>query len=389
MYSFINPIEKRVLTNVDHQWQITDFGADNLYPQRMEELYKRSPLTKSAIAILTEFISGEGFGNTDPINRYGQTWDTILRSSANEFSTFNGFALHLNFSATGALLEVQQLPFEFVRLGIRNQDGITDYCMVSANWEEDSEKHADYVGPKPVKYKLFNPMTAASETLMGGNGQVLYYTPRMFTYPLCSFDAVRDSVQTDHEIQSYMLSKTSSGFLGTTIFKYPGGFDSEADRRATVAKVQGLKGAEGARFIVAETPEDFTGNLIEAIPAPNDDKLFDLTELRVRDKILQNYAIPGALMGVAPEGAVFTSQEIKDSYDYVNARTKHKRLLMESIFQPLAALAGVTLGPIKKQEFEITGLNQDRQQVNQGPQPVEDTEEEPTEEEAKLRKIYG
>jgi hypothetical protein len=139
--------------------------------------------------------------------------------------------------------------------------------------------------------------------------------------------------------------------------------------------------SNGNSNVLAETPEDFTGNLIEPIPAPNNDRLFDLTELRVRDKILQNYAIPGALMGVAPEGSVFTNQEIKDSYDYVNARTKHKRLLMESIFEPVANLAGTKLGTIKKQEFEITGLNQDRPKVNQ--------EEEPKEEEAKLKKLYG
>ncbi len=384
-------IRRRVVTNIDHQWRITSYGENNLYPQIMAELYKKSPLTKSAIQVHAEFYTGEGWTqNKDvQVNRFGQSWDEILRLVAHDLATFTGFALHLNYNGSGQIVEVQHMPFEFPRLGIKNINGVTTYCMISSNWEDDAEKHTNFKGIDPIRFSLFNPRTAAKETINRGRGQILYWTPSMFNYPLATFDAVRDSVQTDAEIQTFMLKNIQNGFLGTTIFKIPGGLDSQGDRDNVEAKVRSLQGSFNANSIViAETPEDFTGSLIEPIPAPNNDKLFDATEVVVRNKILQNFSIPGALMGVAPEGSVFTNQQIKESYDYVNARTKNKRLLLERVFAPIATLFGTPLGSIKKQEFEITGLNEGR--VNQVPEKEEpEEEEEQVKPQAKMKQIYG
>ena len=399
MYQFLGTevIRKRVQTDIDPNWQITAYGVDNLYPQLMDELYKRSPLTKAAIQVLTEFIGGQGWeGKGDEqVNRFGQTWNDLLRIAANELSTFSGFAFHINFDGMGQPIEIQELPFQYVRLGLKNEGGITNYCMVSSNWEGDAAKYVNYVGVNPKRFELYNPATAALNAFQKKGGQVLYYTPRMFSYPLASFDAIRDCVQTDSEIQTFMLAGTQNGFMGTTLFKIPGGFDSDEDRRRVTEKVKQMQGASNANSIfIAETPEDYTTNLIEPIPAPNNDKLFDSTWMRVRDMILQNYALPGPLMGVSPEGAVFTQGEIRDSYIYVNARTKNKRRLLEGIFAPLAKQAGVNLGKIEEQEFEIPGLNMpvlngDPNQMKPDQSKEDPKPEEETNTDAKMRKIYG
>jgi hypothetical protein len=385
--------QKRIETPVNHQWNIVDYGLSNLYPQLMEELYKRSPLTKAAIQVLSEFYAGEGWAQNgnEICNRYGQSFNEILRNIGDDLALFQGFALHMNYNGLGKIVEIQNIPFQYCRLGLPNEKGKINNVYVSRNWEEDYYKEKVYKGIQPKKYSLFNPRTALEETITGGTGQVMYFTPKMFTYPLASFDAIRDAVQTDAEIQTFMLSNIQNGFLGATIFKYPGGFDNDEEKNNVLDKVKGLQGSGNANSIlVAETPEDFTGSLIDAIPAPNNDKLFEITSKRVRDVILQNYAIPGPLMGVNPEGGIFTQQAIRDSYIYMNTRTRNKRKLIERLFFPVSQMFGVNLGEVKEQSFEIPGLNMpklngDPNQLNEEPE-----DEQPEEnQEAKLRKIYG
>ena len=180
MYTFVtSEIQKRVITNVDHQWDITDYGFNNLYPQLMDELFKRSPLTKQAIKVLTEFCMGEGWkGNGDKVvNRYGQTFNDMLRLSSEDLNEFSGYALHCNFNALGRIVEVQHIPFEYVRLGTKDLSGITNNVKVFNNWEQDTVKFNTYKGIEPTTYPIFNPKTAAADALSGGNGQVLILDP--------------------------------------------------------------------------------------------------------------------------------------------------------------------------------------------------------------------
>jgi hypothetical protein len=366
-------IQKRIDTSIDYQYPIVNYGVSNLYPQLMEELYKRSPLTKAAIEVLAEFYTGQGWSNNgdEMINRYGQTFNEILRLCAEDIAKFYGFAVHINYNGLGQGVELQHIPFEYVRLGHPNEKQVINSVYVSSNWEEDSYKEKNYRGLKPVKYSLFNPRTAQAEVLTGRrSGQVLYFTPKMWSYPLATFDSIRDAVQTDAEIQTFMLANIQNGFHGSTIIK-------------------DLVGAKNANStLVATTPEDFTGNLVEGIPAPNNDKLFEQTGKKVRDIILQNYAIPGPLMGVNPEGGIFTQQAIRDSYIYMNARTSNKRRLIARMFKPIGELFGYNLGEIQEQAFEIPGLNMPKlngnpDQLSEEPQPEQETSE------AKLRKLYG
>lgn len=394
MYSFITSdiLERRIISNVDHQYDITHFGIDNLYPQLMNELYKRSPLTKQAIKVLSEFCTGQGWeGNGDKVvNRFGQTFNDMLRLASEDINTFTGFALHFNFNGIGKIVEIQHIPFDYVRLGSKNSQGTTDNVKLFNNWEQDALKFKNYVGLQPIQFPLFNPKTAIENALTGGNGQVMYWTPRMWAYPLSTFDAIREAVQTDAEIQTWSLKNIQNGFLGTTIFKYPGGFDSEDDKRNVLLKVKELTGSFNANStIVAETPEEFTGSLVESIPAPNNDTLFNLTGEKVVNTILQNFGVPGPLLAVNPQGSVFTQEQIRDSYILMNLRTQTQRRVLERAFTPIAKLFGVRLGEIGQIPWEIPGMNDPK--LNGDPNQLEKKEEEPEEkeEEAKLRKLYG
>jgi hypothetical protein len=55
-------------------YPITLYDRDNLYPQRMDQLCLRSPLTKQAIKALADFINGEGFTQNEDVE-LNEDWD--------------------------------------------------------------------------------------------------------------------------------------------------------------------------------------------------------------------------------------------------------------------------------------------------------------------------
>ena len=228
------PLDKRLKVSLDFNHRILFFGADNLYPQRMEQLRLRSPLLVSATRTLEDFINGSGWelNNDIIINDRGESARDLLNLAAMDYSRNNGFAIHLNFNALGEITEMQHVPWEYCRLGLPDERGLVTTIVVSNNWEEDSDKLPSGSKINSQWYPIFNPLAAQSQTIIPQpKGQILYFTGQERNkYPLATFDAIRDTGVTDEAIQKYESSNTSKGFHGATIMKFPGNFESDMQR---------------------------------------------------------------------------------------------------------------------------------------------------------------
>ena len=357
------PLDKRLKVSLDYNHKIQFYGLDNLYPQRMEQLRLRSPLLVSSTRILEDFINGDGWelNNDIKLNHRGETGRDVLNLASMDFSRYNGFAFHLNFDGTGRITTIQHIPFEYCRLGLPDEFGNVSTVVVSNNWEEDSEKlppsktRAIY----SVQFPIFNPLTAGEETITIPQpmGQVLYYGGLgKNKYPLVSFDAIRDTGATDAAIQRYETSNTTKGFHGATVFRYPGTFESETQKATLVSQLTKMLGPDGPGIVIAQIDEDFTGTLMEQIPAGNDDQLFISTLASVLERTLYHYNIPPALFGIAPSGGVFTQLAYQESFVVYNVITRNKRNQVARVFNKLAKLwaeQSFTFGEIKENVFEV------------------------------------
>jgi hypothetical protein len=357
------PLDKRLKVSLDYNHKIQFYGADNLYPQRAEQVRLRSPLLVSATRIFEDFINGEGWDlNNDIIlNHHGQTGRDVLNLAAKDFSRSLGFALHLNFDGRGLVTEIQHIPFEYCRLGLPDAFGNVSTIVVSNNWEEDSEKlppsknRSIYTETFPI----FNPLTAGGETVTIPQplGQVLYFTGiEKNKYPLASFDAIWKTGETDDSIQSYENSNTKKGFHGATIFRYPGTFESETQKAQMVSDVSKMMGPDGPGITIAQIDEDFSGALMESIPATSNDTLFDLTLNSLINRTLYHYNIPPALFGIAPSGGVFTQLAYQESFIVYNVINRNVRSLISRVFNKVANVwhqEPFTFGEIKENVFEV------------------------------------
>jgi hypothetical protein len=367
---------------------IDAYDVDNLYPQRMHQIKLKSPLVSSAVKVLTDFINGDGFENgEDVINSDGMTVNDLLDLVTEDVAEFKGFAVMVDFNALGEAVEVQYLPFEFVRYGKPDVNGRHSHVYISNNWEKDTNVNNGQINAR--KYQLFNPMSLDTDAVINGEGtQVMYFTGNPDSYPLCSFDAVADAAQTDGELQTFELTTVTKGFAGVTMFKIPGGWEEGSDEEAAIRqKIEEMSGSRGGGMVAVAVEDENNQTLLETVQADNKDRLFDLTTIHVRDIITQNYNQPGALSGVNPTGGVFTQQAYKDAFLVYNAATKNERNRVQRAFQKVFNLwAGgpIDLGKIIPQKFEGEEMPKEKEAPVIPLEPeTEETKEEP------LTNIYG
>ena len=345
----------RVPVGRDTVHRITVYGADNLYPDRMESIALLSPITKSAIKLRAGFIRGNGFENGEQVvNEQGETANDILRLISEDKAMFDGYALHLNSTGLSQVKEIQHVEFGFVRLGLADQKGRIRYVMVSNNWSGSSYKLPTNE-ISPVRYSLFDAEQNGREALTTAKGMILYSTPKKNQYPLASNDAIAEVCVTDHELAVFQLGNVVNGFLSMSVFKYPTSGNTEDEEEELRKKLNQLRGARNANsVIVAGIDEDYegSGNLVEQIPANNNDSLFINTVLNVKNSIIQNYNVPASLMTMLPAGALFTAQQIADDFTYLNLITQDTRNEIERQFEKF----GLDLGRIVPRQFESSQM---------------------------------
>lgn len=331
------PIVKRVPQWLNFIADITTYGADNLYPQRVEEIMFRSALTNSGIERIADFVMGDGFSeNGDLIlNDKGQTANDILRMISIDVAKYKAsFAFHVNWNLLGEITDIAVNEFKFVRYGLPDEMGVHHDAKVNINWE-----NAPGVLPRGVKnriwtFPLFDPEFKNEDFLDNFMGQVLYQVPNPDVYPRATFDSVLDSSQTSGEIQLFELSNIQNGFLGTSIIKYPGEFDDDDAENAFMKDVKELMGPENTNSVLVVQMKDIEDDfeLIEQFSPINMDRLFEVTNSSVSKRIVQAIAVPPALLGLFPDSGMFNQQDYEDSYAWMNIRTQNMRRIVERVF---------------------------------------------------------
>ena len=207
-----------------------------------------------------------------------------------------------------------------------------------------------------------NPSEALEQLILGeANGQVLYYTGiEKDKYPLTSFDAIVATGESDEAMQIYERNNIKRGFHGSVLFKYPGKIETpeeEAEVRRLVEQWSG-EDSPGVTVMGNIDAEEFPGDVLEAIPANSDDELFSATLVSVLDRVLQNYRIPPALMGVTPSGGVFTQLAYLESFTVYNSVVRNRRDMVARIFNKLTnlwATGSFLVGRIVENQFANEG----------------------------------
>lgn len=351
---------------------VIGYGADNLYPQNIRNITAGSPTAKNAVNKLQTFLVGNGFEDETTgetvVNKSGETLDDLLEKVALDVAQYNGYALHLNYNGLLQVVEIQHVPFEYVRLASDEACEEITSAYVWNNWDGSRNtlkgNYSFLPDRKEDRIDLYTDdrsKTIAQIVAAGGidkwKGQLVYVAADRLNgiYPLSPLDSVRDDARADAESQRFRLSNIRNNFVASQYVKFTDGMTDDAVEsfKQELKKSQGSENAGGVMIIKGLSEEQAKNNIVEKVDVSDIDKLYQYTDSRVDETIIRAFGQPPALHGKSVSGSgAFTSADMIEAFAIYNQSTRKKRKKitksLEKHLQGFPALAGkdLTISPL-------------------------------------------
>lgn len=314
------------------------YGEDNLYPERLIEMYDSSAMHHTAIQAIKDGIFGEGIEliGTEYINTQGETIDDIFEKITLDYTIYQGYALNVIWNKEGnAIAEIYHLPFANVRSGKKNEEDEVEEYYYSSDWS-NLRKY------KEIPYRAFDSMDNKSDNA----SQIFYYfnyTPGNDVYPLPAYVAASNDIVLDAKVSRFHVNNISNGLAPSLFIKMRNGIPTPEARREVYKEIEDTFSGEenaGRFFLSFSDPENAPE--VTPIEAANDDYYITL-ENRISTRILSAHRITSpALLGIS-NGSGFSSvaDEILVAYSHFeNTVVEPKRKKITQSFGYILKLAG-------------------------------------------------
>jgi len=289
------------------------FGATNLFPQELIELYNTSAMHATAVNAITDGIKGQGIDiiGDEYINLQGETIDDVYGKIVLDYVLFGGYSLNVVWNKEGnKIAEIYHLPMANVRSGKENEDAEIDSYYYSTNWG-NTRKY------EPKQYKSFDPTDNK-----GDNASQIYYVfdyqPGQQFYPLPSYTGALTDIDLDARISRFHNQNLKQGLNPSMFVQFRSGIPTPEERRDIYREIdETFSGEENAgRFFLSFSR---AGEEMQVTPldSANDDYYITL-EQRITSRILTSHRITSPLLLGIKDSAGFSSnaEEIKVAYNH-------------------------------------------------------------------------
>jgi hypothetical protein len=318
------------------------FGADNLYPDFLVELFNKSPKHNAIVSAKASYIAGIGtdvFGqNTTDIakaeaklkniNAY-ETYEELKAKIAYDAELFNGFCVEVIWNkAKTAPSEYYHIPFKDVR---KSLDGQYLYCE---DWTDAKAER--------VHYMPYNPITRESKQLY----YCQFYRPGEGTYPLPDYVGALKYIEVDTEISNYYLNSIKNGFTAQTHIQLFKGIPTPEEARATARRFkENYQGTDNAGGLIIQYNDPTEKESVISNLQPSDfDKQFDLLNKTVQQEIFVAHKVNSPMLfGVRVEGQLGGRSELIESYEmfhhaYIEPRQQKIDDVFSYLLEPIASV---------------------------------------------------
>jgi predicted transcriptional regulator len=318
------------------------FGADNLYPDFLVELFNKSPKHNAIVSAKASYIGGIGtdvFGqNTTDIakaeaklkniNAY-ETYEELKAKIAYDAELFNGFCVEVIWNkAKTAPSEYYHIPFKDVR---KSLDGHYLYCE---DWTDAKAER--------VHYMPYNPITRESKQLY----YCQFYRPGEGTYPLPDYVGALKYIEVDTEISNYYLNSIKNGFTAQTHIQLFKGIPTPEEARATARRFkENYQGTDNAGGLIIQYNDPTEKESVISNLQPSDfDKQFDLLNKTVQQEIFVAHKVNSPMLfGVRVEGQLGGRSELIESYEmfhhaYIEPRQQKIDDVFSYLLEPIASV---------------------------------------------------
>jgi predicted transcriptional regulator len=318
------------------------FGADNLYPDFLIELFNKSPKHNAIVSAKASYVAGIGtevYGQntTDiakiqnklkSINAY-ETYEELKAKVAYDAELFNGFAVEVIWNkAKTAPSEFYHIPFKNVRKGL---EGDFVYC------DDWTDSKAD-----KIHYQPYNPITRESKQLY----YCQFYRPGQGEYPLPDYVGALKYIEVDTEISNYYLNSIKNGFTAQTHIQLFKGIPTPEEARATARRFkENYQGTDNAGGLIIQYNDPTEKESVINNLQPSDfDKQFDLLNKTVQQEIFVAHKVNSPMLfGVRVEGQLGGRSELIEAYEmfhhaYIEPRQQKIDDTFAYLLEPIASV---------------------------------------------------
>jgi predicted transcriptional regulator len=318
------------------------FGADNLYPDFLIELFNKSPKHNAIVSAKASYVAGIGtevFGSSTEeiakaeaklknINAY-ETYEELKAKVAYDAELFNGFAVEVIWNkAKTAPSEFYHIPFKDIRKGL---EGDFVYC---ADWTDSKAEK--------IHYQPYNPITRESKQIY----YCQFYRPGQGEYPLPDYVGALKYIEVDTEISNYYLNSIKNGFTAQTHIQLFKGYPSAEEARATARRFkESYQGTDNAGGLIIQYNDPTEKESVINNLQPSDfDKQFDLLNKTVQQEIFVAHKVNSPMLfGVRVEGQLGGRSELIEAYEmfhhaYIEPRQQKIDDTFAYLLEPIASV---------------------------------------------------
>ena len=290
------------------------FGADNLYPDFLIELFNKSPKHNAIVSSKASYVAGIGTkvigqntvdiakaeAKIQNINAY-ETLNQVKGKIAYDLELFNGYALEIIWNkAKTAIAEIYHIPFKNIRKGL---EGEYVYC------EDWADRKAEQ-----IHYQPFNATTRESKSLY----YCQFYRPGQGEYPLPDYIGALKYIEVDTEISNYYLNSIKNGFTAQTHIQLFKGIPTPEEARSTARRFkENYQGTDNAGGLIIQYNDPQEKESVISNLQPSDfDKQFDLLNKTVQQEIFVAHKVNSPMLfGVRVEGQLGGRSEMIEAYE--------------------------------------------------------------------------
>ena len=314
------------------------FGHDNMYPQRLIELYDRSATHNSIITGKVHYIAGEGLRVDDAKVKNVQDvaeiqgmikkanpdegLESIMLKAALDFELFNIIALEVIWKPNGKF-DLYHIDASKIRV---SKDG--DEFAYSPDWTKHYKGTDKDIEAGFKTFAKYNPETK--------KGSQLYYHVQHRAgkehYTLPEYVGAVPYIEIDYRIADYHLNNLHNGFqAGNMIIfsgQYPGDATAKKIERDFAKKFQGTDAKQGGGVILQWQQEGEGETRVESLMPNNFDKQFMQLLDQTRNMIFTGHRVVSPnLFGVETDQPFGNRTEIVEKMEvfqstYVSSRQR-------------------------------------------------------------------
>lgn len=330
-----------------------DYGDRNDYPEYLLHLLNKSAKHSAIINGKNTYIFGNGFkaANDTPqaaffLNKANerQSWNEIGKVASLDIEASGGFYLQVIPKMGGVGYNYYHVPFKYMRT---NESESTFY------YRKDWQKFSEVANVYPKFYPGIKEAAIFFYKEYNANGGV---------YPLPSWVACCNWVESDIEVSKHTLTNAKSGFSASKFINFYDGEPDERKKNSITKRMENAAtGAEGKKLLIGFNNDPSKRPTIDDLGTSDLTKEdFTTVDNLITNNIFSGHSITHPLLfGIQQEGKLGSASELKTAFEiFKNTYCNAKQRNLESVVNYFAKIEGV------QDEIKIVDIQAISDQVN-------------------------